>query len=473
MKNAAAVRRSIRSVSGSGRTAALCTAAAAKTIGLAAILAVCSLHAAPRIVGYYPAWVRSVYPAERIELEHLTHVCHAFVRPEPDGGLSMDSSFKYPQLVERVHGAGAKILVSLGGWGGSDGFPQMAATAVYRSRFIENITDFCLNQGYDGVDIDWEHPASDSEKNSLNVLVRELRAAFDRRDSTLLITMAVPAGSWSGKWFDYTALESDVDWFGCMTYDFHGNWSDHAGHNSPLYSPQNDPCGSVHDGIRYLSRSRGISKAKILAGLPFYGREFNAARLYGPSTGSENEYHYSDIVNKIGKGWRRHWDGVSFVPYLQNDAETKLISYDDTLSIRLKCEYAKNENLAGVMIWALGQDAIGTTQPLLESAGAAMAGYTLAPPLPENLLKKSFQLHSYPNPFNLSTRIDFTLPAESFVTLTLHDILGRTVAYVLSQSFTAGEHAVRCSGAGLDSGLYFFKLTAGNRSIVRKCLIVK
>jgi len=236
----------------------------------------------PVVIGYYRTWFQNDYPAERIDFAALTHINHAFAWPNTDGNLSMYQDFLYPKLNDLAHQAGKKILISLGGWGHSDGFSPMAANAANRANFIKNITDFCLDYGYDGMDIDWEFPTNMTDTYNLTLLVHELRQAFNEQDSTLLLTMAVPAGSWYGQWFDFSALKADVDWFGVMTYDFHGSWSDHAGHNSPLYAPPNDPCGSVHDGIQYIRFTRNVPRQKIVLGIPFYGRKFIAPALYAP-----------------------------------------------------------------------------------------------------------------------------------------------------------------------------------------------
>ena len=132
------------------------------------------------VVGYYPNWLKQKLPAEKIKFQNLTHINHVFVWPEADGSISMYEDFIYPQLIEKVHNAGKKIMVTLGGWGQSDGFSTMAANSAARANFIENITNFCLNYGYDGVDIDWEHPANATDRNNMTILVYELRQALMR-----------------------------------------------------------------------------------------------------------------------------------------------------------------------------------------------------------------------------------------------------------------------------------------------------
>lgn len=82
---------------------------------------------------------------------------------------------------------------------------------------------------------------------------------------------------------------------------------------------------------------------------------------------------------------------------------------------------------------------------------------------------------NFPNPFNPSTSIAFTIPDREFVTLTVHDVTGGTVAVVVSSRLPAGSHSAEftTAGKGLGSGIYFCRLQAGARSAVRKMLLVR
>ena len=82
------------------------------------------------VVGYYPDWNRSVYPHTTISYQSLTHIAHAFLIPNSDGSLSGTSGFAYPELVTAAHTAGVKVVVALGGWGGSGGFSGIAADSA-------------------------------------------------------------------------------------------------------------------------------------------------------------------------------------------------------------------------------------------------------------------------------------------------------------------------------------------------------
>jgi len=429
------------------------------------------------VVGYYPAWVRSSYPPAQIQFENLTHVNHAFAWPEANGGLASYDQVPDLKLIEQAHHAGKKVLIALGGWGHTAGFSPMAASPNARATFIQNLVNFCTTNGYDGVDFDWEYPENSVDRNNFNLLVAEVRQAFNQVDSTMLVTMAVSAGAWFGQWFDYPTLKKEVDWFGCMTYDFHGGWSDHAGHNSPLYAPAHDHCGSVESGMQYLL-SRGIRREQILIGLPFYGREFNAAQLYGASTGSEKEYHYSEIVSLMQNGWDYHWDDVSKVPYLTNTSRTKLISFDDTLSIRLKSEYAKRNQLRGVMIWALGQDRLPAGQPLLATVGKSLGTATgVAKTIAAHPTELAL-LNNYPNPFNSETRIAYQLPRDIHVRIRILNMQGQAIKTLIDEFQSGGTYTIcwdgqDAAGGVVPSGLYFYQMQAGQFSAVKKLMLVK
>ena len=65
-----------------------------------------SLAAESFVLGYYPAGMRERLPAERVDFKTLTHLCHAFIRPNLDGTLDYSEGFLYPELVRAAHAAG-------------------------------------------------------------------------------------------------------------------------------------------------------------------------------------------------------------------------------------------------------------------------------------------------------------------------------------------------------------------------------
>ncbi len=317
------------------------------------------------IMGYYPGWKKSEFSHSLIDFASLTHLAHAFTRPDSEGNLVIDQNYLYPELVSAAHSYSVKVIMSIGGWGNCQGFPPTAASPEKRSRFIGQIVDFCRENNYDGVDLDWEFVSGEQEKQNFSDLVRELSTALRAMDPPRLLTMAAPAGAYWGRWIDYEQLHPYFDYIAMMTYDYHGPWTDHSGHNSPLYTCQNDPCGSLDDSFSYAV-IREIPPDKLLLGIPFYGRSFNTGRLYTPATQSQY-YTYTDIQKLLASGWKYNWDFCSQVPFLLSPSRTTLLSFDDIRSVFRKCRYVQDKGLAGVIIWEITADRNNGRPELLQT----------------------------------------------------------------------------------------------------------
>jgi hypothetical protein len=82
-------------------------------------------------------------------------------------------------------------------------------------------------------------------------------------------------------------------------------------------------------------------------------------------------------------------------------------------------------------------------------------------------------MQNYPNPFNPSTVISYQLPVASEVSLKVFDVLGREVAVLVSGRQKAGNYVVPFNGSGLSSGVYFYRLQAGQFVQTRKMMLVK
>ncbi len=80
---------------------------------------------------------------------------------------------------------------------------------------------------------------------------------------------------------------------------------------------------------------------------------------------------------------------------------------------------------------------------------------------------------NFPNPFNPSTRIKFSLRQEGRVTLNVYDVSGRLVAKVLDRDMPAGDHEVGFQADGLVSGVYFYRLVAGDEVMTKKMILLR
>jgi hypothetical protein len=92
----------------------------------------------------------------------------------------------------------------------------------------------------------------------------------------------------------------------------------------------------------------------------------------------------------------------------------------------------------------------------------------------QSAVVKDFALfQNYPNPFNPTTTIRFAIAKSRFVSLKVHDVLGRTVATLVAENIIPGTHEVSFDGTSLASGVYFYRLQAGDFVATKKLLLLK
>jgi hypothetical protein len=100
-------------------------------------------------------------------------------------------------------------------------------------------------------------------------------------------------------------------------------------------------------------------------------------------------------------------------------------------------------------------------------------------PLPVNIehtgtVANSFELfQNYPNPFNPSTNIKFDISRSSFVNLSVYDMNGKLVGVILNEMMSPGTYNMQFNASYLSSGTYFYKITAGDYSSVKRMILVK
>ncbi|MBM4172569.1 MAG: T9SS type A sorting domain-containing protein [Ignavibacteria bacterium] len=80
---------------------------------------------------------------------------------------------------------------------------------------------------------------------------------------------------------------------------------------------------------------------------------------------------------------------------------------------------------------------------------------------------------NYPNPFNPFTKISFTIPKFSHVTLKVFDVLGKEISTLVDKGYIAGKYEVEFHGNNLSSGIYFYTLRTDDYKETKKLLLIK
>jgi chitinase len=348
---------------------------------VAAILSIAPLRGATtaehkRLVAYYLYQDQGrtpAYAAKQIPYKKLTHLIHValVVDQAGDGGIQISRNAIEAQLVPKAHAAGVRVLVCV--QGPAIAFSKTAASPETRTRFAQNVKDFVLKYDYDGVDMDWEVPEGRTDVANNVLQMQALRDALPA--PRYLLSMATPAEP--GRWgeYDFAHLTPLVDFYNVMTYDFHGPWTNHAGHNSPLFPTDSDPGhdGSIDESMNLYLNKLGVPPEKINLGTAFYGYEFPVGQLNGECNCEKttlSKGYGAYIKPRIGAdGWVQSVDPVSMAPYLiHGSAAAGFITYDDADSTARKVVYALEvRNLGGVFMWELSEDYDGKKQDLLDS----------------------------------------------------------------------------------------------------------
>jgi chitinase len=290
---------------------------------------------------------------------------------------------------------GLKVLISIGGWTYSKYFSDAALTATSRQALVASCLDLYIKGNlpsiggdpaggpgaaagvFDGVDIDWEWPASDGntgnviraqDKQNYTLLLAEFRRQLDAYGATTgkkyalsAFLPADPAKITAG--FEVPQIFSSLDWGTVQGYDFHGAWEPTTNHQGNLYAAAGDPAPVKFSGDLAISTytSRGAPAAKLLLGVPFYGRGWTGVGpanngLFQPGSAATGSYEpgiedYKVLKNRAGTRYRDTAAGALWL----YDGSTWW-SYDDAQVIAQKTAYVKAKGLGGVMAWELDGD---------------------------------------------------------------------------------------------------------------------
>ncbi|KAJ2059872.1 hypothetical protein GGI17_004145 [Coemansia sp. S146] len=394
-------------------------------------LAQVCLAAGPVILGYYPSWKRA--KMDGVDFSKYTHINIAFGIPLQDGTFNFEDQWALPQILSQVHGGGAKALLSIGGWTGSNFFSDIMKNDGTRNTMLTSMVNYVNNNNLDGIDIDWEYPGRqgntcnvyDAQNDMPNFLkfLQDLRGKFDASfgPSNKLITLAVraqPFDIYNSPSNDVSAFAKVVDYANIMAYDINGPWMSDTGPNAPFnYEAGKGTPLSLVSAIDAWTGA-GWPAKQLVAGLGFYGRSTVAQQdmtrdmqnqyqpqLHEVPLGDSEDAPWYDACARStsasgtwqwkslrGQGvltsprfpsapWIRQWDGVTQTPWLFNPSTKIFLSYDDPDSIRIKSDYAASRGLGGVMIWSVNMDHNSELVDAARSFGSkgAANGTTITP----------------------------------------------------------------------------------------------
>ncbi len=335
-----------------------------------------------RVIGYFTGWRTGAngeprYLVKNIPWSKVSHVNYAFASVGADNriavgdeatkltwpgvaGAEMDPSLPYQghfnllTRYKRQHPQ-VKTLISVGGWAQTRGFYTMATHAdgsvnqAGINTFADSVVAFLNQYGFDGVDIDYEYPASlQGAGNPLDqdvanprraglpagytALMKTLRAKLDQSGSVggryFLLTSAASSSGYLVRGEENQQALQYQDFVNVMSYDLHGSWNSFVGPQAPLYDTgqdnemaaagiynDTDPNTKDYQKTAYFNTDwayhyyRGaLQPGRINIGVPYYTRGWQGVTggtkgLWGTAEGDQSTCQPgTGIAQKCGNG---------------------------------------------------------------------------------------------------------------------------------------------------------------------------
>ncbi|KAI9667656.1 MAG: hypothetical protein M1821_000473 [Bathelium mastoideum] len=331
-----------------------------------------------RTIGYYQAsnvqdrLCNKVSPSQ-IVTDGITHLYYAFAAFDPNSyAIQRDNETLYKEFTA-LKNSNLQTWIAIGGFDFSDPGPtrtawsNMTQTKAGRAAFISSLQSFMSDYGFQGVDLDWEYPATPerggqrADTENYVSLVTEMRASFGTKYG---ISVTLAPDYWYLRGFNASAMEPSVDWFGFMAYDLHGSWDADAKTLGSAVQAQTDIRDIGNDTLPLWFDA--LTPSKINFGLAYYGRGYTLAdpscnTLLCPFSGPSKPGTCTNFAGVMSlREIEQVIDQRGIQPTLIEDAMVKQITwadqwigYDDADTFKLKKAWADGQCFGGTMIWSL------------------------------------------------------------------------------------------------------------------------
>ncbi|KAF9115821.1 hypothetical protein BGX27_006252 [Mortierella sp. AM989] len=376
-------------------------------------LALPAIVQAQRMVGYYGKTVGGgcsdtpSFDPKDLPVELYTHLNFAFALINDDGVIAIDKP-EDDGMYKAVNDLKAKkpslrTAITVGGWDMNMAhYSEMVSSAEKRQKFIQSAIAFVRENGFDGIDFDWEYPSDPKrgghpeDPENFVTFLKEMREAANAEvlkegHERLILSIALPGGPFHGEYFLIPKLAEHVDWFNIMAYNLHGQWESMVFCAAPLNDPAIDTeynGYSLVDAVNSMApktvNPRKFNLGLSLSGVTFTLEDSKKSAPGSPAIGPGREgcqekgamayFEARKIVGNVGAQSSKHsknrralegsdrkvtqapkMDDVSKCMYMVVD-DDQWIGYDTPETFAYKVEYLKDYGFGGVSIWSMDSD---------------------------------------------------------------------------------------------------------------------
>jgi len=420
------------------------------------------------VFGYLPYWEID-NPTLRYDL--LTHIALFDFEADSLGKISLPPSFptSWNSVISQARLNGVKLIMCVTNFDASQ-INYIISNSQSKTTIKNSIVNLIKQYDLDGVNIDFEGLATADRGTPINTFMTELTTFVHTEVPGSEVSFAAPVINWSG--WNLTGLANSCDYLFIMGYDFYGSWSDVAGPSAPLIGDTYNISYALSSNNNYGPLVSSMPE-KLILGLPFYGNKWQTKSLtpndsvvkYSSSLFYRDAYPQSQQYGKL-------WSSKYSVPYFTYTSSGKYYQawFDDSLSLGMKFNLAKEKKLRGVGMWALNYDKgynhlwqIIENRFVLSNEQSEVAD--------ANSRNKNLAVASYYG------KEETVLKMQSFkdqsATLQLFSITGELL-YQQNYEISSGETVVlSLNQKVLSSAVVIYAVTTPTGFLTGKCIIVK
>ncbi len=310
------------------------------------------------VFGWHPYWNEDSYKAYNYNL--LSHVAYFSCSADVNTGqLTALNGWDTTSLVNYVHAQNpnCKVILTFACFGQNE-ISTLLNTLNAQKKLIQALVSTVTKKKADGICLDFEGITS-NKQTAFTSFVSELSQACKKEKLSLSLTL--PAINTNPSPYNFEALQTMVDLFLIMGYDYFGSFSKtYAGPSAPNQTVKNWISATVGQSVNYYLNNK-IPNTKLILAVPYYGAIWETKNQSLPSRLSKfiGYRPYSYALNIMNRFKNDSTIKTSYYIYpIKDSASTYRAFYLDTkYSLSLKYDLINTTKLAGVGIWCLGYDA--------------------------------------------------------------------------------------------------------------------
>ena len=279
------------------------------------------------------------------------------IQPET-GNYKNIHQWKTTALIDSAKASNCKIFLSVSNFG-NDNNTIFLKNSRAQKTLIDSVSNLLALRSANGINIDFEGVSKKNKKKFTEFII-EISGRLKQINPNYMISLCLYAEDW-GNIFDIQAIDSHVDFYTLMGYDYYGGFSKTTGPVTPFNQSQKFGKG-LKSSIKYY-KNKGVNLNKLIVGLPYYGAQWSTKKqnqgaivsrfIDHPPYKNIRKYYIDSLQTPVG------FDSISSSSYLivkdQNKGYRQLF-FEDKKSLAIKYDWIKKKQLGGIGIWALGYD---------------------------------------------------------------------------------------------------------------------